>query len=141
MRSTRLLLVLSILLLVAVCGMPAGVDLVVMVDTSASMFPVFDDLVNYLLRDILENRLREGDSFHLLSFAGSAEVELTERIEATSDLAQVTGRILLLEPLGRYTDLIGALEWLYDYVRTLPEESPMSGRSKSPFQKVRILRL
>jgi len=123
MNTRRLALLLSILLLVAVSALPAGIDLVVMVDTSASMFPVFDDLVNYLLRDILENRLREGDSFHLLSFAGSTEKELSESIEATSDLAAIIARILLLKPLGSHTDLIGALETLYEYVRALPEDN------------------
>ena len=39
-----------------------------MVDTSASMFPYFDDLMNYLIHDLLATRLHRGDTFHLLSF-------------------------------------------------------------------------
>jgi len=102
---------------------PAGVDVVVMVDISESMFPVFDDVVNYLLRDLLENRLHQGDSFHLLSFADSPEEEVQITIEETSDLTEVIDRILLLEPLGQYTDLIAAVDFLYDYTRSIPEQN------------------
>ena len=48
----------------------ANIDLVVMVDTSESMFPYFDDLMNYLVQDLLTARLHRGDTFHLLSFSG-----------------------------------------------------------------------
>jgi hypothetical protein len=123
MKGRKRLVLALILIVLAMPALAEGIDLVVMVDTSASMFPVFDDLVNYLLRDILENRLRTGDTFHLLSFAGSAEEELSLKIEETSDLEAVIGRILLLQPLGRYTDLIGALEYLYGYLSELPPEN------------------
>jgi hypothetical protein len=112
-----------LLLLAAASGWTAGIDLVVMVDVSESMFPVFDDLVNYLLRDLLENRLHQGDSFHLLSFADSPEVEVSADIEDTSDLTSVIDRILLLKPLGQYTDLIAALEFLLDYTRSLDSDN------------------
>ena len=101
----------------------AGIDVVVMVDISESMFPVFDDVVNYLLRDLLENRLHQGDSFHLLSFADSPEKEVQITIEETSDLTEVIDRILLLKPLGQYTDLIAAVDFLYDYTRSIPEQN------------------
>ena len=66
------LLIIVVLLTIALTGWSEGIDVVVMVDTSESMFTVFDDVVNYLLRDLLENRLHTGDSFHLLmSRAGS----------------------------------------------------------------------
>jgi hypothetical protein len=34
------------------------------------------------------------------------------------------GRILLLHPLGRYTDLVAALQFLYKYAKELPETNP-----------------
>ncbi len=112
-----------LLLLAVALGWTAGIDLVVMVDVSESMFPVFDDLVNYLLRDLLENRLHRGDSFHLLSFADNPEMEVSADIEDTSDLTSVIDRILLLKPLGQYTDLIAALEFLFGYTRSLDSEN------------------
>jgi Mg-chelatase subunit ChlD len=114
-----------ILLLICLSGLAwsAGIDVVVMVDVSESMFPVFDDVVNYLLRDLLENRLHQGDSFHLLSFADSPEKEVQIAIEETSDLTDAIDRILLLKALGQYTDLIAAVDFLYDYTRSIPEQN------------------
>jgi len=113
------------LLLVFLSGLAwsAGVDVVVMVDVSESMFSVFDDVVSYLLRDLLENRLHQGDSFHLLSFAGSPEEEVQITIEESSDLTEVIDKILLLMPLGQYTDLIAAVDFLYNYTRSIPEQN------------------
>jgi Mg-chelatase subunit ChlD len=101
----------------------AGIDVVVMVDTSESMFPVFDDVVNYLLRDLLENRLHAGDSFHLLSFADSPEEEIQLDIEDRADITEVIDRILLLKPLGQYTDLIAAIDFLYDYTGAIDPQN------------------
>lgn len=122
MKHKALFLTLLLMCLSALAW-PAGIDVVVMVDISESMFPVFDDVVNYLLRDLLENRLHQGDSFHLLSFADSPEKEMQITIEATSDLADVIDRILLLKALGQYTDLVAAVDFLYDYTRSIPEKN------------------
>ena len=114
-----------IALLLAV--MPAAaenIDLVVMVDTSASMFPYFDDLMNYLVHDLLASRLHRGDTFHLLSFDSSPEVEIALEINSAEAADRAFGRILLLHPLGRYTDLVGALQFLHKYVKELPETNP-----------------
>jgi len=118
----------ALILAVVLLGLTApawseGIDVVVMVDTSESMFPVFDDVVNYLLRDLLENRLHTGDSFHLLSFADSPEQEIRLDIEDRADIAAVVDRILLLRPLGQYTDLIAAVEYLYDYTRAIDPQN------------------
>jgi hypothetical protein len=121
----------TFILIIALMGLSApawtdGYDVVVMVDTSESMFPVFDDVVTYLLRDLLENRLHTGDSFHLLSFADSPEEEIRLAIEDRSDIASVVDRILLLKPLGQYTDLIAAVDYLYNYTRAIgPENSKL----------------
>jgi Mg-chelatase subunit ChlD len=122
MKYNALFLALLLMCLSALAW-STGIDVVVMVDISESMFPVFDDVVNYLLRDLLENRLHQGDSFHLLSFADSPEKEVQITIEATSDLADVIDRILLLNALGQYTDLIAAVDFLYDYTRSIPEQN------------------
>jgi hypothetical protein len=118
MKLKKLLLIIT-LTAIAVAGWSEGIDVVVMVDTSESMFPVFDDVVNYLLRDLLENRLHTGDSFHLLSFAGSPEEEIQLDIEDPADVAAVIDRILLLKPLGQYTDLVAAVDFLYDYTEAI----------------------
>jgi hypothetical protein len=122
MKLKALILTIALLGIIATAW-SAGIDVVVMVDTSESMFPVFDDVVNYLLRDLLENRLHTGDSFHLLSFADSPEEEIQLDIEDRSDIAAVIDRILLLRPLGQYTDLIAAIDFLYEYTGAIDQRN------------------
>lgn len=117
-------LALLLILGLAAGGRAAGMDLVVMVDTSASMFPYYDELVQYLLQDLLENWLHKDDTFHLLSFADQPEVEIAARIEEAEDLTRIIERIYLLEPLGRYTDLVAALDYLYEYLSGLEQQTP-----------------
>ncbi len=114
---------LFIALLALKPGWSTGIDVIVMVDTSESMFPFFDDLINYLIKDILEKRLNQGDTFYLLSFADEPEYELSAAITDATDLEKVIGRILLLNALGRYTDLITAINYLYAFTKSLQEQS------------------
>ena len=123
----RTFIVAAALLALFLAAKPAGaenIDLVVMVDTSASMFPYFDDLMNYLVHDLLASRLHRGDTFHLLSFDSSPEVEIALEINSAESADRAFGRILLLHALGRYTDLVGAMQFLYKYVKELPETNP-----------------
>jgi hypothetical protein len=113
--------------LFAAAARPAAaenIDLVVMVDTSESMFPYFDDLMNYLLQDLLKSRLHRGDTFHLLSFSSVPEVEISLEVNSDEAAQQAFQRILLLHALGRYTDLVAALQFLTKYTRELPETNP-----------------
>jgi hypothetical protein len=101
-------------------------ELLVMVDTSASMFLFFDDLVDYLIKDLLKDNLQDDDYFHLLSFADEPQVEIATVIDDDNSLRRAVSAILLLHPLGRYTDLIRAVQFLYDYTSSLPEDSTKS---------------
>jgi len=121
--SVQKILVIVLLVCIPCIAGSTGVDVVVMVDISESMFPFFDDVVDYLLRDLLENRLHQGDSFHLLSFADSPAPEVKIDIAGAQELQTVIDRILLLEPLGQYTDLIAAVDFLYEYTGAIPAEN------------------
>ena len=101
-----------------------NLDLVVLVDTSESMFPYFDDLMNYLVQDLLTTRLHRGDTFHLISFSSLPEVEISLEVNSDDAARQAFGRVLLLHALGRYTDLVGAMQFLYKYTKELPETNP-----------------
>ena len=103
-----------------------NLDLVVLVDTSESMFPYFDDLMNYLVQDLLTKRLHRGDTFHLVSFSSLPEVELSLEVNSDETARQAFSRVLLLHALGRYTDLVSAMQFLYKYVKELPETNPKS---------------
>ncbi len=102
----------------------ANIDLVVMVDTSESMFPYFDDLMNYLVQNLLTEKLHKGDTFHLLSFSSVPEVEISLEVNSEEAAQRAFGRILLLHALGRYTDLVSALQFLSKYAKELPETNP-----------------
>jgi hypothetical protein len=99
------------------------IDLVVLFDTSESMMPYFDNTVQYLLKDILKEHLTYGDSFHLISFADEPEFELSKKINEEKDIEEIVSRVLLLSPLGKYTDLVAALKYLYEYTEDLSLQS------------------
>jgi hypothetical protein len=111
----------ALLVLVAAAVGASDVDLVVVMDTSESMFPYFEDLRGYLIEDLLQEKLHRGDTFHLLSFSSSPELETAVTLADERAAEKAFGRLALLHPLGRYTDLIAALRFVYQYVRQLPE--------------------
>ena len=125
MKHARILLAAVLLLSAAALPLAAAdMDLVVMVDTSTSMFPYFDELMNYLIQDLLTAKLHAGDTFHLLSFASAPEEEMSIDMGGEEAAKKAFGRLLLLQPLGRYTDLIAALTYLNRYAHGLPETNP-----------------
>jgi hypothetical protein len=99
------------------------VDLVVLFDTSESMFPYFEDVMNYVVSDIVRDFLRYDDTFHLISFSQSTQIEIAQPIRTKDDVKNILSRLLLLYPLGKNTDLVSAIKYLYQYTADLPENS------------------
>ena len=74
-------LCLIVFLLVNICFLWAeSIDVVVMVDTSWSLWQPFDDIENYLINSMLDQILHKGDSFSLLQFSAKTKVEIREPI-------------------------------------------------------------
>ncbi len=96
-------------------------DVVVLLDVSQSVFPYFQDVTDFVVSSVVRDYLRYGDTFHLLSFGETTQTEIAQRMSTESDVKSVLGRLYLLYPLARYTDLVGALNYLYQYVADLPE--------------------
>ncbi len=116
-------LILCIFVLVSF-GVGAGpLDFVVLLDISESMLPYFDDTVNYLIGDLLKQHLAASDGFHLLTFANYPEIELTLEIEGQGEVNEALDRVLLLQPLGQYTDLVTALKFVYSYTSSVRQDS------------------
>ncbi|HUZ17349.1 MAG TPA: vWA domain-containing protein [Spirochaetia bacterium] len=115
-----------IVLLIAAVGMhyvhadPAPIDLIVLLDTSESMLPYWSETTDYLIKDIITNQLHQGDTFHLISFASRPEIEVAQQIQGEASIQKILARLLLLQPLGRYTDLVAAIKYLYQYTIDLP---------------------
>jgi len=99
------------------------VDLIVLLDSSQSMIPYYNQVVDYVLSQTVREYMRFGDAFHLLSFSDSTQVEIAQVLKTEQDLKSVIARLYLLYPLGKNTDLVTALKNVYQYVADLPESS------------------
>ena len=95
-----------------------GLDFIVMVDTSESMISHFDDLIPYLFENII-NRSRVGDSVHLLTFHSNPELIAAQPVLEESSYDELLNHLLLLQPVGPYTNLVRASEFLLNYSRSL----------------------
>jgi hypothetical protein len=141
----RIIILIALLLLFSSAALIAQpVDLIVLLDISESLLPVFEDILDYLIRDILQSHLQFGDYFHLLAFAGSTHFELSEQVNSTEDIERILKRVFLLQPLGTHTDIVGAIQYIYQYAVDLPVSRPKTilmltdgihdPPPKSPFQ-------
>lgn len=101
-----------------------GADVIVVLDTSQSVLPWFKEATDYAVGPVVRDFLRLGDTFHLLSFGSSVQVEIAQRVESEADLRSILGRLWLLYPVARSTDLLGALSYLGQYLADLPVSIP-----------------
>jgi hypothetical protein len=113
-----------ILFFIAFSLQAADRDLILMVDTSASMEPVFNELTDYLNHDFLDDHLTMGTTFHLLRFSETPVHESTQYIGDELSLNAFKKEILFLSEkliFGRYTDLIVAMQELLRLGKVLSE--------------------
>ena len=118
----------AVIILVLILGIVNGafsqnsgpMDLVLLLDTSASMSSSYQETSDYLIGPFLREFLRIGDTFHLISFSGTPRVELSRRIGASEDVEAVIGRLLLMYPLDPNTDLSAGLRFAEQYLSSLP---------------------
>ncbi|HRY55165.1 MAG TPA: VWA domain-containing protein [Spirochaetia bacterium] len=96
-------------------------DVVVLLDSSQSVLPYFQDVTDYVLSSVVRDFLRFGDTFHLLTFGDSAQTEIAQRMGDERDVKSVLGRLYLLYPLARHSDFLGGLGYLRQYLVDLPE--------------------
>ncbi len=122
-KWARKFALLCLLVLISFAAAAEPLDFVVLLDISESMMPYFDDTVNYLIRDILKQHLAPSDGFHLLTFASTPAIELTLEIKNEQNVDDALNRVLLLQPLGKYTDLVSALKFVYTYTSGLRQDS------------------
>ncbi len=123
MKKSLLVFLALLLLLLPVFLSGQEMDTVVLLDTSESMFPYFQNTIDYLVGDILKNQLKEGDTFHLITFDSEPHFEISRKLRNEKDIQDILSRVLLLQPLGRYTDLIAALVYVNAYTNDLSSAS------------------
>ena len=96
-----------------------SIDLVLLIDDSASVLQWSRDLDAYLLGPFVRDYLRLGDTVHLLSFGSSTSLDFVRKLTDEADLKAILGQLFLLYPIQRHTDFIGALDFLSSYVKSL----------------------
>lgn len=103
-----------------------ALDLVMLFDTSESLFAYYDDVVEYIVSYVIKDFARIGDSFHLISFSDTPQIEIAQKLQNEDDIKKILGRLYLLYPLGKSTDLISSLRYLYQYLSDLPSTNSKS---------------
>jgi len=103
-------------------------DVVLVVDTSASMFSYYNEVNTYLTGPFLAENVRSGDTLHIISYASRPRFEIARRVSGQGDIETVSGRIWLLYPLELNSDPGGALNYAEQYARSIP-----GGRAKKVF--------
>jgi hypothetical protein len=98
-------------------------DVVVLLDTSESMFPYFEQVVDIIVTRVARDYLRQGDTFHLLTFSDTTQLELAQGIKYEEDVRSLISRLYLVYPFGKNTDLISAVNYLQQYATDLPERN------------------
>jgi hypothetical protein len=96
-------------------------DVVVVYDASAEGALYHYDMQDYAATSLLNEFLRRGDTFHLVSFSKEASLELTRKITSVSDYKTVVARLFLLLPMERESDADAAINWTKNYIQLLPQ--------------------
>jgi hypothetical protein len=112
-------------LVLAICaldvwGQNAPKDLILLLDTSASMSGSYRQVNEYLSGDFLREYLKMGDTFHLIPFSDKPRVDIARRIEGRGELETIIGRIFLQYPLDAWSDIPLALSFAEEYAAALP---------------------
>lgn len=113
-------LLMSLLVLTGVRAADAPKDLVILLDSSASMFTHFADMGNAVIEPLLSSRVSNGDTVHIVSFSEKPRLELSRKVESPADIETIATHLLLIYPLEPWSDVIQALDWTGQYLKQLP---------------------
>ncbi len=115
------LCVMGFLLLLLVFPLAAQkpIDFVVLLDSSESMFRQSGNRSELVVTEIMKNRLSYQDSFHLLSFAGEPDFEISRVLRDQEQIEDVLTHLMLVQPLEKHSDIVSALRFLTDYISEL----------------------
>ncbi|MBN1243935.1 MAG: VWA domain-containing protein, partial [Spirochaetales bacterium] len=126
-KSVRVALLVALLaaagpsLSAQVSGTPdPSSDVVILLDSSQSMFPFFEDAIDWIVGPLTAEWLRFGDRLHVLSFSSTTTLEWSDKLETEADARSALARLYLLQPLGKRTDLVRALSETRRYLEGIP---------------------
>jgi len=121
MKKMKKLLALVFMTCALTSAFSAGADIVVLMDASGTILPWFEEINNRVLVDITRKFVRQGDTFHLISFNSRVNLEIVQPIETEADISRVVSRFMLLYPLGQNSDFISGLHYTWQYVSSLEQ--------------------
>lgn len=96
-------------------------EIVILMDTSGTILPYYEDINNRVLSEINDKFVRKGDTVHVLSFNADARYEMSQKINSEKDMSRVVSRFLLLYQLGKSSDFLTGLQYARQYGSNLPE--------------------
>jgi hypothetical protein len=101
-------------------GQTGPKDLILLLDTSASMSASYQEVNSYISGALLKEHLSIGDTFHLIPFSRTAYLDISRRIEGRGELETIIGRMFLQYPLDSWSDIPAALSFAENYASSLP---------------------
>ena len=99
----------------------AGADVVVLMDSSGTILPYFEEINSRVLVDITKKFIRVEDTFHLISFNSRVNLEIVQPVKSEEDISRIVSRFMLLYPLGQNSDFISGLHYTWQYVSSLEQ--------------------
>ena len=99
-----------------------GKDVVLVVDTSSSMFSYYNEVGTYLSRLFLAENIAVGDTLHIISFGTKPRFEIARRILGNGDIQTASARIWLLYPFDPSSDPAAAIGYTGQYAHSIQGE-------------------
>ena len=111
----------TLFLITAALAWSAPQDFIAVMDMSNNMFDSYSQVVKSYFPEVVKDHLKARDVFHLITFAGNPELQLSQRVDTKEDVETILRRMFLLQPLSRHVDTVLALRFVYQYALSLPE--------------------
>ena len=99
------------------------VDIVILLDTSESVFPIYNNILNYITKNIITDYLKYGDTLHLITFDSEPSFVFSKQINNKNDIEYILKEFYLILPFGKHTDLVAGLKYLRNYISTISNNS------------------
>ncbi|WP_461254995.1 hypothetical protein [Treponema sp. R80B11-R83G3] len=99
------------------------IDLVLLLDTSSGMSSSYDNVNNYITGPFLNEFLRVGDTFHLVTFSINPRLDSARIILGVGDIETIIGRMLIQYPIENGSNVTNALTFAERYVTSLPSRA------------------
>ena len=124
MNLKKVILFLFIAAILFPLSAQQGKDVVLVVDTSSSMFSYYNEVGTYLSRLFLAENLAVGDTLHIISFGTKPRFEIARRILGDGDIQTASARIWLLYPFDPTSDPAAAISYTGQYSHSIQGDRP-----------------